>query len=79
MVILFWTTEYSQYDKKPRLTVMYGTSKIIPGMAMSAEIHTIHNDEALNTAVCYAYYLQRVWPIQKLNEFKTTVMFNSCS
>lgn len=46
-VILFWSPEYLGYDNKTRFTVVYWTGKIMLWMAVSAEIHAIHHDEAL--------------------------------
>lgn len=68
VVFLFWTPEYFQYDKKPRFTVMLRTL----WMAVSAAIHTIHNDEALwiqqffMHIICKGCDLSKSWMNAKL-------------
>lgn len=42
-----WSPAYFQSDNKFRLAVMYQTGNMMLWMAVSAEIHPVHNDEAL--------------------------------
>lgn len=47
MVILLWSPDDFQPDNKIRLAVMYWTGNMMLWMAVSAEIHPVHNDEDL--------------------------------